>query len=353
MNGGNRVEQIAATALLLLLLIGCLAVLRPFLSAILWALILSFATWPVYAWIERMLGGRKGLAALTTTLLVALIVLMPLVIAGSSLADEFGQAIAWVRTAMNEGPPDPPAWIASIPVAGGYLYRYWAGVAHNSSQLLSEFGKYLLPASEWLFSGLKTLGQGTLQLALSLFIAYFFYRDGSDAAKRLNSMAVRLWGDRALRLIEVAAATMKGVIYGIIGTGIVQAILTGFGLWLAGVPGAFLLGFATFFLSLVPVGPPLVWVPASLWLFYSGSTGWGIFLLLWGALAVGSADNIIKPYFISRGSDLPFILVFLGALGGVISFGFLGIFLGPTLLAVGFNVIRDWTRVDNALKESL
>jgi len=352
-NGGNRVEQIAATALLLLLLIGCFIVLRPFVSALLWALILSSSTWPVFAWIERMLGGRKGLAALTTTLMLALIVLMPLVIAGSSLTDEFGQAIAWVRTAMNEGPPDPPAWIASIPVAGGYLYRYWASVAHNSSQLLSEFGKYLLPASEWLLGGLKTLGQGTLQLALSLFIAYFFYRDGSDGAKRLKAMAVRLWGDRALRLIEVAAATMKGVIYGIIGTGIVQAILTGFGLWLAGVPGAFLLGFATFFLSLIPVGAPLIWAPASLWLFYSGSTGWGIFLLLWGALAVGSADNIIKPYFISRGSDLPFILVFLGALGGVISFGFLGIFLGPTLLAVGYNIIRDWTRVDNTLKESL
>lgn len=348
-NGGNRIEQIAATAILLLLLIGCLAVLRPFLSAILWALILSFATWPVYAWLERMLKGRRGLAALLTTLLLALIVLMPLVIAGSSLTDEFGQTVAWVRTAMNEGPPDPPDWIASIPVIGEYLYRYWAGLAHNNSQLLSEFGKYLLPASEWLLSGLKSLGQGTLQLALSLFIAYFFYRDGSDGAKRLSAMAVRLWGDRALRLIDVAAATMQGVVYGIIGTGIVQALLTGFGLWIAGVPGAFLLGFATFFLSLVPIGPPLVWVPAALWLFYNGATGWGVFLLLWGALAVGSADNIIKPYFISRGSDLPFILTFLGALGGVISFGFLGLFLGPTLLAVGYNIIRDWTRIESPI----
>jgi len=348
MHGGNPVRQMGATVLLLLLLIGCLIVLRPFLSALLWALILSFATWPVYAWIERMLGGRKGLASSLTTLLLALIVLLPIVIVGSSLADEVGQAVAWVRAVFQDGPPEPPSWIESIPLAGGYLYRYWAGVAHNSSQLLSEFGKYLLPASEWLLGGLKMLGQGTLQLALSLFIAYFFYRDGSDGAKRLKAMAVRLWGDRALRLIEVAAATMKGVIYGIIGTGIVQAILTGFGLWLAGVPAAFLLGFATFFLSLIPVGPPLIWVPASLWLFYSGSTGWGIFLLLWGALAVGSADNIIKPYFISRGSDLPFILVFLGALGGVISFGFLGIFLGPTLLAVGYNIIRDWTRVESA-----
>jgi predicted PurR-regulated permease PerM len=185
-------------------------------------------------------------------------------------------------------------------------------------------------------------------LALSLFISYFFYRDGSEGVKRFNSMAVRLWGSRALRLIAVAANTMQGVIYGILGTGVVQAILAGFGLWLAGVPAAFLLALATFVLSLVPVGPPLVWVPASLWLFYSGSTGWAIFLLLWGALAVGSVDNIIKPYFISRGADLPFILTFMGALGGVIAFGFLGLFLGPTLLAVGYNILRDWTKVESA-----
>jgi predicted PurR-regulated permease PerM len=347
MNSGTRVEQIAAVTFLVLLLAGCFVVLQPFVSALLWALILTFSTWPIYAWAERMLGGRKGLAALLTTLTLAAVVLVPLVLLGSSLTDEIAQAIVWIRTVFSEGPPDPPAWVETIPLVGGYLYRYWAGLAHNSAQLLAEFGKYLLPASEWLLSGVKSVGQGTLQLVLSLFIAYFFYRDGSEGANRLSAMAVRLWGDRSLHLIGVAAATMKGVIYGIIGTGIVQAILTTFGLWLSGVPGAFLLGFATFFLSLIPVGPPLVWLPASLWLFYTERTGWAIFLILWGALAVGSADNVIKPYFISRGSDLPFILVFLGVLGGAVAFGFVGIFLGPTLLAVGYNVIRDWTRVES------
>jgi predicted PurR-regulated permease PerM len=322
-------------------------VLRPFVTAILWALILSFATWPIYTAFESLLRGRKGLAAMMTTLLLALVVLVPLIIVGSTLADEFGQGISWIRTLFQDGPPDPPSWIAEIPLLGGYLYRYWSGFAHNSGELFSEFGKYLRPATEWLFSGAKTVGQGTVQLALSLFISYFFYRDGSEGVKRLKTIAVRLWGDRGLRQVDVAAGTMKGVIYGIIGTGIVQAILTGVGLAIAGVPGAFLLGLATFFLSLVPVGPPLVWIPASLWLFYSGSTGWAIFLFLWGVLAVGSVDNIIKPYFISRGADLPFILTFMGALGGVLAFGFLGLFLGPTLLAVGYNIMRDWTKLEN------
>ena len=346
MNSGTRVEQIAGLAFLLLLLLGCFVVLQPFVSALLWALILSFSTWPVYAWIEWRLAGRKGLAALLTTLLIAAIVLVPLIAVGSSLTDEIGQAIAWSRTVLDEGLPDPPGWIAGVPLVGGYVYSYWAGLAHDSAHLLAEIGKYFLPAGEWLLGAAKTIGQGTLQFALSLFVAYFFYRDGAEGAKRVKALAVRLWGDRSLRLVEVAAATMKGVIYGIIGTGIVQALLATFGLWLSGVPGAFLLGFATFFLSLLPIGPPLVWLPASLWLFYTGANGWAIFLLLWGALVVGSADNFIKPYFISRGTDLPFVLVFLGVLGGVLAFGFLGIFLGPTLLAVGYNIIRDWTRVE-------
>jgi predicted PurR-regulated permease PerM len=342
MTSTTRLEQIAAVSLLLLLLLGCFLILRPFITALLWALIITFATWPVFSWLQEKLHGRKGLAAMVTTLLIAALVVVPLVIVASSLTDDVGRAIAWGRTVMEEGPPDPPAWISDIPLVGGTMSRFWADFAHDGARLMSEASKYFVPAGEWLLTAAKTVGQGTLQVVLSLFIAYFFYRDGSRGVEHLNTMAVRLWGDRSLRLIAVAAATMKGVIYGIIGTGIVQAMLTAFGLWISGVPGAFLLGVATFFLSLIPVGAPLVWLPASLWLFYTGATGWAIFLLLWGAVAVSSADNIIKPFFISRGSDLPFILVFLGALGGVIAFGFLGIFLGPTLLAVGYNIIRDW-----------
>ncbi|HEY1265653.1 MAG TPA: AI-2E family transporter [Candidatus Binatia bacterium] len=342
MTSASRVEQIAAVSLLFLLLLGCIVILRPFVTALLWAFIIAFATWPIYSWLEAVLRGRKGLAAVVTTLLIAAVVVLPLVAVASSLTDDIGRAIDWGRTIMDEGPPDPPVWVADIPLVGGSASRYWADFAHDSARLMSEAGKYLVPAGEWVITGVKTVGQGTLQVVLSLFIAYFFYRDGSSGAKHLNTMAVRLWGDRSLRLIGVAAATMKGVIYGIIGTGIVQAILTGFALWLSGVPGALLLGVVTFFASLVPVGAALVWLPAAIWVFYKVSIGWAIFLFVWGAVVVSSADNIIKPYFISRGGDLPFILTFLGALGGVIAFGFLGIFLGPTLLAVGYNLIRDW-----------
>jgi predicted PurR-regulated permease PerM len=143
-------------------------------------------------------------------------------------------------------------------------------------------------------------------------------------------------------LLEVAGNTVRGVVYGILGTGLVQAVMAGIGFVIAGVPGAALLALLTFFLSVVPMGPPLVWLPAALWLFHSGSTGWGIFMLVWG-VAISSIDNVVKPWLISQGSDLPFILIFFGVLGGALVFGFIGVFIGPTLLAVGYRLIVEWS----------
>ncbi|HXV84231.1 MAG TPA: AI-2E family transporter [Candidatus Binatia bacterium] len=355
MNGANRVEQIVGIAILLLLVIGCFVVLRPFVSSLLLALILSYSTWPIYAWGERVLKGRKGWAATLMTSVVTIVLLIPVIILGSSLAEQVAAAMIWTRLLIADGPPSPPDWIAEIPVVGTQLYDYWEGLAHNTAQflnnlvnakLLSDLSQYLLSAGEWLFAGAAILGHGTLQLALSLFIAFFFYRDGLDGAKRLQSVAGRLWGERGLRMLDVVGATIKSVVYGTLGTAIAQSILTALGLWLAGVPSVLLLGFLTFLVALTPIGAPLVWFPAALWLFYAGASGWAIFLVLWGIFVVGSSDNIIRPYFISRGSDLPFVLVFLGVLGGALAFGFLGLFLGPTLLATGYEILRDWTRVD-------
>ncbi|HEY6365830.1 MAG TPA: AI-2E family transporter [Candidatus Binatia bacterium] len=356
MNGENRLEQIAGMAILLLLVIGCFVVLRPFVSALLLALILSYSTWPIYAWGERVMNGRKGLAATLMTSSVAAVLLVPAIILGSSLAEQVAVAIKWSQRLLSDGPPDPPAWIANIPVVGHQLYEYWQGLAHNTAEflnelinakLVSDLGEYLFSAGEFLLIGAALVAQGTVQLALSLFIAFFLYRDGLDGAKRLQSVARRLWGERGLHLLDIVGATIKSVVYGTIGTAIAQSTLTGLGLWLAGVHGVLLLGFVTFLMALTPIGAPLVWFPAALWLFFTGATGWAVFLVLWGIFVVGGADNIIRPYFISRGSDLPFVLVFLGVLGGTLAFGFLGLFLGPTLLATGYEIVREWARIDS------
>jgi predicted PurR-regulated permease PerM len=151
----------------------------------------------------------------------------------------------------------------------------------------------------------------------------------------------RIGGERGKHLLTVAGNTIRGVVYGILGTALAQALLAGIGFLIAGVPGAAVLALLTFFLSVVPMGPPLVWIPAVIWLFHQGHTGWGIFMLFWG-VGVSSVDNVVKPWLISQGSDMPFLLIFFGVLGGALAFGFIGVFLGPTLLAVGYRLVTEW-----------
>ena len=152
----------------------------------------------------------------------------------------------------------------------------------------------------------------------------------------------RIAGDNAPRLLRVGYATIIGVVYGVLGTALVQALLILIGLWFTGIPAALLLGLLLFLLALIPFGPLLIWGPAAVWLYLDGEIGWSIFVVAWSIAAGLLSDNVLRPYLISRGSDLPLILVLFGVAGGAVTFGLLGLFLGPTLLAVGYELIREW-----------
>ena len=342
-----RIEQWVTLTVLAVLVGGCFLVLQPFVTAVLWAIVLCCTTWPAFDRLVRAMRGRATLAASLMTLIISAVLLMPLVVVGMTLAENAAQLLAlWTRL-VQEGPPDPPSWVARIPLAGNRLQAYWAGLAHDSASLLAELKKYEQPLRTIALSSGASLAQGVLQLTLSILIAFFLYRDGEAASVRLNNTVERIAGPRGRQLVAVAAGTMRGAVYGILGTALLQGLLAGLGFWLAGVPAAPLLGLLTFFLSPVPIGPPLVWVPAALWLFSQGATGWGVFMLVWGVAVVSSVDNFIKPMIISRGSNLPFILVLLGILGGVVAFGFIGVFLGPTLLAVGYSLLQEWSAIES------
>jgi predicted PurR-regulated permease PerM len=179
---------------------------------------------------------------------------------------------------------------------------------------------------------------------LALFVAFFFYVYGDPIAGRLSLLLHRIAGVQAERLIIVTGATVRGVVYGILGTAVVQGILTAFGLWLSGVPRPVLLGAVAGLLSVLPIGAPVIWIPAAIWLMSSGHLGWGIFLAVYGIGAISGSDSLIRPWFISRGAQLPFLLTVLGVLGGALAFGLLGIFLGPVLLGVGYTLVNEWAR---------
>ena len=335
-------EGIAAMIAVAFLVVGCFVVLQPFVSDLLWAVVLSFSTWPLYSRAVDILGGRRTAAATLMTSLLATTLVAPFLVVGFSLGENVDTLTVAIRKLL-EGPPEPPAWLNDVPFVGVRLQDYWQSLAQDGAKFLAELQKLFAAMSKWLLDTGLVLGAGIFKLALSVFITFFLYRDGAAIAVRLRAGMERIAGARAQRLLELAGATVRGVVYGILGTALAQGILAGLGFWIAGVPGPFFLGLLSFFLSVIPMGPPLVWLPASLWLFNQGSTGWGIFLVVWGAIVVSSIDNIIKPYLISQGSDLPFVLVLLGVLGGAIAFGLIGIFLGPTLLAVGYNLFREWT----------
>ncbi len=339
----KRIEWIIRIAAIVALIIGCLMVLRPFLAAILSSAILCYSTWPAYAHIERKLGGRSTLAALAMTLVVIVVLVFPLALVAAAYADEVPDLVERARALLAAGLPLPPDWVVSVPLVGDGLDAAWREFAGSRALQEAAMKRWLVPAREALLAAGIVIGEGVLQFALIAFVGFFFYRDGAALMQALRNGLNRVAGNLTGRLLDIVGNTINGVIYGIIGTGIAQAIAAAIGFLIAGVPGALMLSFLTFFLSIVPAGPPLLWVSAAVWLYLDNQPGWAVFMVVWGFFVISGIDNIVKPVLISRGASLPFVLVLLGVFGGVLAFGFVGIFLGPTLLAVGFNLVRQWT----------
>ncbi len=344
-------ERILMGILLAGLAIGCWLVLAPFVSAILWGAILVYTTWPLFTWMRLRLKLRDSGAAGIMVLLTALLIVLPLALIAPAGADDAQILRRTVEDAVARGLPSAPAWLGDVPLIGATIAEYWNRWASDLSAAGDTIRPYLGMIVE---SGLKTMlsvAGGVLQFLLALVVAFFFYASGEVLAGHLGRIIGRIAGERAPRLIAVTGATVRGTVYGILGTALVQGILTAFGLWLSGVPRPVLLGAIAGLIAVLPIGAPVVWIPAALWLLSSGHTGWGIFLFCYGLLIVSGSDNVIRPYFIARGAKLPFLLTILGVLGGAIAFGLLGIFLGPVLLGVGFTLVVEFSG-DDGLAES-
>ena len=341
---GSRMaaERVLMSVLLTGIAVGCWLVLTPFLSAILWAGILVFSTWPVFEWVRLHLRFGRGWAAGMMVSLTSVLIVLPLALAAPAGAEDANQLRAKIEAMLGSGLPTSPAWLAEMPLVGPALSASWNTWSADLSGAVGLFRPYYGAIAEGGVSVLLGIASGVLQFLLALLIAYFFWLSGDTLAVQLRRIAHRIAGDQAERLISVTGATVRGTVYGILGTAVVQGLLTAFGLWIAGVPRPVLLGAIAGFLSVLPIGAPLIWIPASLWLLTSGETGWGVFLAVYGTVAISGADNLIRPYFIARGAQLPFLLTILGVLGGALAFGLLGVFLGPVLLGVGFTLVAEF-----------
>lgn len=324
-----------------LILIGCYFVIQPFLTAIILAAILAVVSWPLYLRALNSLGNSTAAAALMITVIV-ITVLIPLSILSGVLAHQIPEVILWVKNWVSDGMP-LPAWLTNMPYVGPSItdaFHFGLDPRALSSVLQKSFD----PLSKWILNISMGIGNGLFQLALVAFIAFFFYRDGHSLARRLRVSLDRVSGGLAKEYSDILVNTTRSVVFGVIGTAIGQGIAAAIGFWIAGVPGVVMLSFCVCVLSVVPVGPPLIWGPVALWLCATGNVGWGVFLIVWGVAVVSSVDNFIKPILISRGSTLPLALVFLGVLGGIMSFGPLGIVLGPIVLSASIAMFQAWIK---------
>ena len=341
MKNQQRIEQVTSLVIFGAIVVGCGFILRPFVLPILWAAVLCLATWPVYELLLKWLGGRRNLAALLMAFLLVLVLFIPFLIVGLTFTANISSAIEWFESLRQSGLPPPPEWIERIPLAGKRISEYWAMLAESAEPALDWLKPWLKDAAVWLLRHSLDFAHGVFQIAMSVLIAFFLYRDGEGVVAGLRDMVQRISGDFSKRLIEVVKVTVRSVVYGVLGTALVQGVLAGIGFLIARVPSPVLLGLFTFFLGFIPAGPPIIWICAAIWLFSQGRIGWGVFMVLYGFFVISSVDNFIRPYIISRGSALPFIMMFIGVIGGIATLGFIGIFIGPTLLTVGYSLIRE------------
>lgn len=345
----ERIDVLIRVVLAVAVSIGCYFIIEPFLTAIVIAAILAVVTWPLFMRARVSMGSNTTFPAILMVFLIIVGVLIPTSFLLVAIAQQIPKAVEIVREWIASGFTIPPA-IAEIPRIGPWLHDQLL-FAIDPASLSSTLQKLLEPMSAWILNAAVNVSQGLLQLALVTFIVFFFYRDGAWFADRIKTLMRRVSGELSNELTNILVNTTRSVVFGLLGTALGQAIVAGIGFWIAGVPGVLMLSFMVFVLSIVPVGPPLIWGPAAIWLYSNGDPGMAAFLVLWGTLAVSSVDNFLKPVLIARGSSLPLALIFLGVFGGVIAFGFLGLILGPILLAVGLSMLQAWLRNPNLVRK--
>lgn len=331
------------TVLFLVLLLGSVFwILRPFLAALLWAATIVVASWPIRALLVRWLGGRPkwAVALLATGLL--LVFMVPLFLTVGSLVGHADEIAATAKRIADAGIPPAPLWLERLPLVGTSIAKAWNVVAGSPiADLANRLTPYLGDVASWFAGQVGSLGRLLVQFLLTVVVAAVLWSSGEAWAAALLRFARTLGGDKGGEVVHLAGQAVRAVALGVVVTAIVQSVLAGIGLAVAGIPFAMVLTVVMFLLAIAQLGPLPILLPAVGWLFLHEATGWGTFLLVW-SLVVGTMDNYLRPMLIRRGADLPLLLVFAGVIGGLMSFGLVGLFIGPVVLAVARVLLVAW-----------
>ena len=326
-----------------LLLATSLWIVRPFLGPLVWATMVVVATWPLMLRVQRLLWGRRALAVTVMTLLLLLLFVVPLVLSIVTIVGNADRLVEWARMLNDYRLPEaPPPWLIGLPAVGTWLERAWLQAAElGLRDLLPKLSPYAGNLTRWFVAEVGGVGVLLLQFLMTVVIAAVLYSQGEEAAAQVRRFAHKLAGERGVGAVVLAGGAIRGVALGVGGTALLQSVLGGLGVALAGVPFASLLTALMLMFCIAQIGPAPVLFGAAAWAFYNDSTGWAIFLVVW-ALVLGTVDNVLRPLLIRMGADLPLLLIFTGVIGGLFAFGLVGIFVGPVMLALGYTLLDAW-----------
>jgi len=346
----NRTLEAALhIGLIALLLFWCFRIIQPFIHIMLWGIIITVALHPVYNSLRSALGGRKRLSAALITLVTLLLLIVPIFLLAGSLIDTVRELSMMLRKGTLDIPP-PPESIKSWLIIGEPLYKFWSLASDNLGTALGKMAPQLKAVGSWLLSSAASVGFGILQFIIAIIISGILLAYAEGGQKAVRSIANRLASERGDEFADLAGATVRSVAQGILGVALIQSLLAGIGFLVVGVPAAGLWAMILFLIAVVQLPSFIVIGPVIVYVFYTASTTVAILFTIWGVL-IGLSDNLLRPILLGRGVDVPMLVIFIGATGGLIYRGIIGLFVGAIIFALGYKLILAWMNRDTEPEE--
>ncbi|MDN0074612.1 AI-2E family transporter YdiK [Crenobacter sp. SG2303] len=340
--GSDLARIVLAVGTLLLLIGGSLYVLRPFVPAIIWGGMIVVSTWPALLALQHRLHERRGLAVLIMLLMQIVVIIVPIYLAVATFVENAADVRVFVQGLPTYALPSPPHWLAGVPVVGSRLTHQWQLLADaGPGGVLARVQPYAAMVTRWLLTQISLLGLFMLQLLLMVIVCGLLYAKGEVAAHLVIGLAQRVAPQNGAEIIHLAGQAIRAIALGVVVTAVVQASLGAFGILVAGIPYAGILSALLFVVCLLQIGPLIPLLGCVAWLFMNGSQFAAVLLLVW-SIGVGMVDNILRPILIRRAIELPLALILSGVLGGLLTIGVVGLFIGPVILAVTYHLLLAW-----------
>jgi predicted PurR-regulated permease PerM len=336
----KALEATIRIGLVVLLVLWCFEIVKPFIVPVIWGIIIAVATYPGYRRLCVALGERRGLAATVVALLMLVLLIGPTII----LADTLVAGARQLAEGLSDGTlqiPPPPASVAEWPLIGTPLFEFWGHASLNLASALNEIGPQLKVVGGWLLSAAGGVGLGVVLFVFAIVIAGILLANAESSSEAADSIATRLVGEQGSKYADLARTTVRGVARGILGVALIQSILAGLGFLAIGLPAAGLLALLCLVLAVIQVGVGPIMIPAVIYVFATADPLPAVLFLIWGVF-VGVLDNFLKPILLGRGAQVPMAVIFVGAIGGFLAHGIIGLFVGAVVLSLGYTLFRAW-----------